>query len=971
MKTNTCLPLGRFRRKTPGFRSNAFLTILLLFSGLSAASAVESYISTENETGSIALVSGSQAIPLCISSEDYAGVLKTAGHLQTDIEAVTGIRPEIIRDTTKGTQVVIIGTIGKCQLIDQLIRERKIDSESVAGRWDTYALQTVVNPLPGVDQALVIFGSNKRGTIYGMYDLSAQIGVSPWYWWADAPIQKKTEIYVLPGFYSPGEPKVKYRGIFLNDEAPALSGWVEENYGSFNHEFYEKVYELILRNKGNYLWPAMWPPKTFFEDDPKNFELADEMGVVISTSHHEPMMRAHADWYREGGGEWNYETNTEKLQQFWRNGLIRMGDKEGVVTMGMRGDGDEAMGEGTAIELLKKIVNDQRGIIEEVTGKPAEETPQVWALYKEVQDYYDKGMRVPDDIMVLLCDDNWGNVRILPKKEDLEHKGGFGIYYHFDFVGGPVSYRWINVTQIEKVWEQMNLCYEWGVRDLWLVNVGDLKPMELPISFFLDFAWNPEAIAAEDLPQYYVSWAKQQFGPEYANEIADILSLQTKYSARRTPEMLKPDTFSLMNYREADRILEDYRDLVNRARVIYEKLPESHKAAFFQLVLHPTEACSNLNEMYVAAGKNLFYGIQGRASTNSYAEKVKTLFDKDAALNQAYHELKDGKWNHMMSQTHIGYMSWDNPPVDRMPAVSWVHNKDNAGLGYILEMDFRPYGKNLPAFDRVNDQQYYIEVFNSENKPLTYTVASEEEWINLSTSGGEAETEEKVYVSVNWDKLQQDVRSGTISLSGGGRDATIEVSIRNDLPKNIQGFVENNGVVSIEANDYTRAIDGNGIHWQVVPNLGRTASAVMVEPANADRQAPGEGSPCLEYEFTLFTGSALKVDAYLSPTLNYKKNEGLKYAIAIDDEAPQIVNMHEGETAPDWEYPAWWNNSVTDHIKIKNTSHPQVEAGTHTLKVWMVDPGIVFQKFVINAGGLKPSYLGPQESLYIQAGSNN
>ena len=970
MKKNNCLPLSRFRRNTRGLPLNAILTVLLLFSGLNAASAAESYISTENETGSIALVSGSQAIPLCVSSADYPGVLKTTGHLQTDIEAVTGIRPKIIRDTTEGKQVVIIGTIGKSPLIDQLIKEKKINGEAVTGLWDTYALQTVTNPLPGVEQALVIYGSNKRGTIYGMYDLSAQIGVSPWYWWADAPIQKKSEIYVQPGFYSPGEPKVKYRGIFLNDEAPALSGWVEENYGSFNHEFYEKVYELILRNKGNYLWPAMWPPKTFFEDDPKNFELADEMGVVISTSHHEPMMRAHADWYRAGGGEWNYETNAKKLQQFWRDGLIRMGDKEGVVTMGMRGDGDTAMGEGTAIELLKRIVKDQREIIEEVTGKPAEETPQVWALYKEVQDYYDKGMRVPDDIMILLCDDNWGNVRILPKKEDLKHKGGFGIYYHFDFVGGPVSYRWINVTQIEKVWEQMNLCYEWGVRDLWLVNVGDLKPMELPISFFLDFAWNPEAITAEDLPGYYVSWAKQQFGPEYAEEIADILSLQTKYNARRTPEMIKPDTYSLINYREADSVVNDYRDLVKRAKTIYEKLPESDRAAFFQLVLHPTEASCNINEIYVAAGKNLIYGIQGRASTNSYAEKVKTFFDKDAALNQAYHELENGKWNHMMSQTHIGYISWDNPPVDRMPAVSWVHNNEAAGLGYVLEMDFRPRGRKLPAYDRVNDQRYYIEVFNTGIEPLAYSVKTEDEWITLSTTGGEIPNEEKVYVGVDWDKLPQDVSSGNVTISGAGQEFTVEVPILKDLPEEIQGFVENNGVVSIEAKDYTNAINSDGARWQVVPNLGRTASAVMVEPANADRQTPEEGSPCLEYEFTLFTGAELKVDTYLSPTLNYKKNEGLKYAIAIDDEAPQIVNMHEGETAPDWEYPAWWNNSVTDHIKIKSTTHPLVEAGKHTLKVWMVDPGVVFQKFVINAGGLKPSYLGPQESLFLPTDSN-
>eukprot|EP00903_Cladosiphon_okamuranus_P000173 g173.t1 len=335
-------------------------------------------------------------------------------------------------------------------------------------------------------------------------------------------------------------PSVKYRGIFINDEAPALRNWASEQFGGFNHQFYEKVFELILRNKGNYLWPAMWVPSAFASDDPENLRLADEYGIVISTSHHEPMMRAHAEWGQQGGGAWNYETNAENLRDFWRGGITRMGDYESVVTLGMRGDGDEAMSEETAVDLLQKIIADQREIITEVTEKPVTATPQVWALYKEVQDYYDKGMRVDEDIMLLFCDDNWGNIRILPKAEDLGRKGGFGIYYHFDFVGGPVSYRWLNVTQIERVWEQMNMAYDWGVKDLWLVNVGDIKPMELPISFFLDFAWDTEAIQATDLPNYYRSWARQQFGETKAEEIAEILARYTKYNARRTPEMLSP-----------------------------------------------------------------------------------------------------------------------------------------------------------------------------------------------------------------------------------------------------------------------------------------------------------------------------------------------------------------------------------------------------------------------------------------------
>ncbi|MFC2139009.1 glycosyl hydrolase 115 family protein, partial [Bacteroidota bacterium] len=373
-----------------------------------------------------------------------------------------------------------------------------------------YIIEVIENPLPEVDRALVIAGSDKRGTIFGMFDVSAEMGVSPWYFWADVPVKTKENVYVKPGRFSKGEPKVKYRGIFLNDEAPALSGWVHENFGDYNHKFYVHVFELILRLHGNYLWPAMWG-NAFADDDSLNMILADEYGIVMSTSHHEPMMRADKEWNRYGEGRWEYSTNPENLYKFWVDGAKRNKDYESYYTLGMRGQEDKPMSEGENIELLEKIVKDQREILTNVfTDRDITDIPQVWCLYKEVQGYYDKGMRVPDDVTLLLCDDNWGNVRVLPKPEDRDRKGGFGSYYHFDFVGGPVSYRWLNVTQIERVWEQMNLSYNYNANRIWIVNVGDLKPMEFPISFFLDFAWNPECFDAEKLPSYYSSWAGQQ-----------------------------------------------------------------------------------------------------------------------------------------------------------------------------------------------------------------------------------------------------------------------------------------------------------------------------------------------------------------------------------------------------------------------------------------------------------------------------
>jgi hypothetical protein len=684
------------------------------------------------------------------------------------------------------------------------------------------------------------------------------------------------------------------------------------------------------------------------------------------------MMRYHEEWGRYNGGDWNYETNKEKLREFWKEGIERMGDYESVVTLGMRGDGDEAMSEETAVGLMKSIIADQRQIIEEVSGKPAEETPQVWALYKEMQDYYDKGMRVDEDILVLFCDDNWGNVRILPKKEDLDHKGGYGMYYHFDFVGGPVSYKYHNVTQIERVWEQMNLAYEWGVKDLWIVNVGDIKPMELPISFFLDFAWNTNINAAE-LPGYYQHWAVQQFGGEHAEEIAELVAKYTKYSARRTPEMLKPDTYSLDHYREADKILEEYQQLLDKSSKIYENLPESHQSAYYQLVQFPIEISSNLNEMNVAAAKNKLYGNQSRASTNLYAEKVKEKFYKDAALTKYYHEtLADGKWNHMMAQTHIGYTSWNDPPVNKIPEISYIQTPASAGLGYVVEHGAASrrtrdglYSRSFASFDPVNDQHYFVELFNKGSEEVSYAIKTKNDWIKLSSDKGTIQYDEKVLVSIDWSKAPKGQETGEIVISGAGQEFVVEVPIRNNVA-GASGFVENNGVVSIEAANFTKKFDAKDMSWTLVPNMGRTNSSMTVEPVNAERQVPDKKTPRVEYEFTVFEGGDLKIDTYLSPTLNFQKNEGLKYAIAIDDEEPQIINIHEGDTKPDWEYPEWWNNSVTDHIRKKQSEHKAVKPGKHTLKIWMVDPGVVFQKFVIDAGGLKPSYLGPPESKLVK-----
>ncbi|MBD0368525.1 MAG: glycosyl hydrolase 115 family protein, partial [Flavisolibacter sp.] len=418
----------------------------------------QNIVTDKKEAGAFALVSADQSATVLVDENDDSLVQKAAQWLAKDVEMVTGKKPNARTSVSSAKNIIVIGNIQKSKFIQQLIKEKKLHADKLQNKWEAYQIEVIKAPFKGIEQALVIAGSDRRGTAYGVFELSKQMGVSPWGWWADVPVKKKKEIYVKANTFLSDAPKVKYRGIFINDEAPALSGWSKEKFGGFNHQFYEKVFELILRLKGNYLWPAMWG-NAFYDDDPLNKQTADTYGIVIGTSHHEPLMRAHDEWRRYGKGKWNYDSNAVQLQQFWKEGMQRA-TNEKIVSIGMRGDGDEPMTQGTAIALLERIVADQRKIIEAVTGKPAAATPQLWALYKEVQDYYDKGMRVPDDVTLLLCDDNWGNIRKLPKLTDQPRTGGYGIYYHFDYVGGPRNYKWINTNNIARVWEQMHLAYE-------------------------------------------------------------------------------------------------------------------------------------------------------------------------------------------------------------------------------------------------------------------------------------------------------------------------------------------------------------------------------------------------------------------------------------------------------------------------------------------------------------------------------
>ncbi|WP_437767896.1 glycosyl hydrolase 115 family protein [Sorangium sp. So ce281] len=975
----------------------------------------EKYVAFEPTPDSFPMAAEGKAAPLVVSSSDFPGVIRVVNDLKADIGRVTRIEPQVSLDEIPATDdVVIIGTLGRSPLVDQLVSANKLDVTGIEGKWETSLLQVVSDPAPGVRRAFVIAGSDQRGTIFGAYDVSRNIGVSPWYYWDDVPAHRHPALYILPGRYSQGEPKVKYRGFFINDENPALGTWARNTFGpapnashqdGFDHELYAKVYEVMLRLKANYLWPAVWG-RSLFDDDPENQKLAAEYGIVMGTSHEAPMMRAQDEWNRYGSGQFNFDQNTEFLKKYWTDGIKRMGSYESVVTVGMRGNGDLPIDNGGNIDLMQRIVKTQREILGQVTGKDVTTIPQVWTLYKEVQAFWDDGMRAPDDVIINWCDDNWGNMRELPDLSAPPRSGGYGLYYHFDYVGGGRNYKWVDTNLLPNIWEQLHLSYRYGVDRLWMVNVGDLKNEEHPLEFFLDYAWNPERWPIERLPVWERKWAAQQFGPEHAAEIAEVLTMYSRLQSRRKPELLNrlitvraganiaqdPNNaivysdgspFSLTNYSEAERVVAEWQALAAEAERLNQELPEEYRDAYYQLVLYQVKASANLYELRLAGFKNILYAAQGRAATGDMAAAAEARLADDKAMSRYYNEtLAGGKWKGFQTQPKIGYggnypdSGWQQPERNNTvledfiwPSLKQINVPNSASMGVAIDGSDKYWPAErtaavLPEFSPFQTHPaQYIEVFNRGQQAFDYQIAASVPWVKITPNNGKIEKEVRALVSVDWSAAPEGTTEVPITVTGpSGGSVVVQAIVKNPAVNlaELEGFVESNGYVSIEAEHFTRAVSADPISWQLIPHIGRTESGMTPFPVTSARQTPGGESPRLEYKMNLFTSGKVTVWAYLSPRNNVRHSDGLKYAVSIDDGQPQIVNTTTALNGIPMNKS--WERNTSDNVNLTSTTHTIAQPGEHVLKFWMVDPSVVVQKLVVDTGGLKPSYLGPPES---------
>ena len=886
---------------------------------------------------------------IVVDENDWKGVIRAAKDLSDDVKKVTGVeapllsplggKPQIATITSPkgeaGRGLILVGTIGKSRIIDRLIKQKKLDVKIIKGRWEAYKIGVV-------DGNLVIAGSDKRGTIYGIYELSRRMGVSPWYWMADAPVIHKDEVWYHGYGHDYEWPAVKYRGIFINDEWPSFGTWCQKHFGGVNAKAYTKIFELLLRLKANYFWPAMWAT-AFNEDDPESPRLADEMGIVMGTSHHEPMMRSHREYLKRKDevGPWDYATNKERVDQFFREGMERNKAYDNLVTIGMRGDGDVAMGKGDDQEnmkTLKNVIDGQRKIIKDIYGRE-DAVPQLWAIFTEVQRYYDAGFTVPDDVTLLFCDNNWGYIRRKGTEAERKRKGGLGLYYHIDMNGGPWNDRWVNTTTVPKLREQLNQAYQSGINRIWIINVGDLKPKEMPISFIMDYAWRgPSAFGPlppdpkwvrhtifDDEFEWLRQWTASVLGGNYAqvayqgtgakipegivdqeitDECAEIIAQYSKLNLMRKPEVQVPGLF---NYEEMLRLNNQWQSIVRRCERLKEQIlskesvPEGRAPteawdAFYQLVYYPAVASAGVAMMYNAA-------------TMGDRETVDELMEQDRQLTDYYNkELANGKWDGMMLDNHIGYTKWSIPDKNTNPM----------DLGYKIDHDL-----------------------SASKNTREYTIAADD---------------------------YQKMGGGWMELPGLGRgDCCVgAVDVMKSYP---------NG-------------DGPVLEYEIgAPLLSPLGGKPQIATITSPKGEAGRDGEANLLPQSGEAGRGLSIAIGILPTQDVYPARGLRLGVQIDDQPMQTIDARQGLHDEFGEYTpqnlaqskvlkplpphnnlllSGWKDGrrmlrrdeVFDNIRWLEVNFGNVTPGKHKLKLIMIDPEIVVESIVVNPDNNRYSYFG-------------
>lgn len=976
--------------------------LILMLSALVAVSAGHAQVAVHEKSPetkyAFTLASPRQTAAILYDASDAAVVKRAAELFAADVEAVTGRRPQVTSATGETGPAVIVGTVGGSALIRRLSEAGKIDTAPLEGAWERYLIQTVANPLPGIRKALVIAGSDRRGAAYGLFTLSELIGVSPWYWWADVPVKKHAALHVdAPPTYSQ-TPSVRYRGIFLNDEDWGLTPWASQTFeperGNIGPRTYAKVCELLLRLKANYLAPAMHPVSTSFNQIPENKLVADTFAIVMGSTHCEPLLlNTASEWDTQTMGPWNYDKNKEGINRVLTQRVRENSPYENVYTLALRGLHDGAMSTTLPmhekVRMLQQALLDQRQILAENIDRPVETVPQAFTPYKEVLEIYSNGLELPDDVTIVWPDDNYGYMKRLSGVREQRRTGRSGVYYHVSYLGVPHSYLWFSTTPPSLMYEELRKAYDTTADRLWLLNCGDLKGSEMQVSLFLDMAWDIGRFTADNVVTYPARWLAGIFGEAYYDRLEAMTREHLRLAFPRKPEymgwgyhwnrfdhnceQLTDTDFSFTNYDEAPRRLEAYRKLGARAEALLHEIGDEARPAFYQLVYYPLRGAELMNRMTLGGQRNRWYARQGRAATNAVRDEVQRCYDSLQVITRGYNSLLGGKWNHMMSmrQNYDGVSAYFNLPH--------LATHDAAGAPRLA---LQVAGEDvtgarafhaLPAFDNYLRRTYPVEIYNRGGGTLAWTAHASEPWVVLSKSAGKTADEERITVGIDWEKAPSgNAVPAQIVFRAGEQSEKVLVSLFNPTAPSraeLRGiYVENNGCVSIPAAGCHRVRENDRIKITVVEDLGIEGPALQLGDPTAPLQIfRSRDVPCAEYDFYAFDAGSVDVYTYVLPTfplhadrdfrIGENTNTDTKYSVQIDDGALATPSSSHVEYAQ-----VWFESVLRNCAVNKSTLHID-KPGRHTLRIRVGDPGIVLQKIVLDFGGMKRSYLGPQSTL--------
>lgn len=976
--------------------------LILMLSALVAVSAGHAQVAVHEKSPetkyAFTLASPRQTAAILYDASDAAVVKRAAELFAADVEAVTGRRPQVTSAAGETGPAVIVGTVGGSALIRRLSEAGKIDTAPLEGAWERYLIQTVANPLPGIRKALVIAGSDRRGAAYGLFTLSELIGVSPWYWWADVPVKKHAALHVdAPPTYSQ-TPSVRYRGIFLNDEDWGLTPWASQTFeperGNIGPRTYAKVCELLLRLKANYLAPAMHPVSTSFNQIPENKLVADTFAIVMGSTHCEPLLlNTASEWDTQTMGPWNYDKNKEGINRVLTQRVRENSPYENVYTLALRGLHDGAMSTTLPmhekVRMLQQALLDQRQILAENIDRPVETVPQAFTPYKEVLEIYSNGLELPDDVTIVWPDDNYGYMKRLSGVREQRRTGRSGVYYHVSYLGVPHSYLWFSTTPPSLMYEELRKAYDTTADRLWLLNCGDLKGSEMQVSLFLDMAWDIGRFTADNVVTYPARWLAGIFGEAYYDRLEAMTREHLRLAFPRKPEymgwgyhwnrfdhnceQLTDTDFSFTNYDEAPRRLEAYRKLGARAEALLHEIGDEARPAFYQLVYYPLRGAELMNRMTLGGQRNRWYARQGRAATNAVRDEVQRCYDSLQVITRGYNSLLGGKWNHMMSmrQNYDGVSAYFNLPH--------LATHDAAGAPRLA---LQVAGEDvtgarafhaLPAFDNYLRRTYPVEIYNRGGGTLAWTAHASEPWVVLSKSAGKTADEERITVGIDWEKAPSgNAVPAQIVFRAGEQSEKVLVSLFNPTAPSraeLRGiYVENNGCVSIPAAGCHRVRENDRIKITAVEDLGIEGPALQLGDPTAPLQIfRSRDVPCAEYDFYAFDAGSVDVYTYVLPTfplhadrdfrIGENTNTDTKYSVQIDDGALATPSSSHVE------YSQVWFESVLRNCAVNKSTLHIDKPGRHTLRIRVGDPGIVLQKIVLDFGGMKRSYLGPQSTL--------